>query len=205
MQREFCRDAVVHVDQRDELKESGVPAPEGLSRLPGAWRLPVWPVVDKLVKKLCNVWDRWSMCLEVSDQVRFKGRNALQSGLLRSCFPDAPSEWSALQSPMELVAPDLRGKAVIGDDKDHSKMWVADQSDLCRYVAECVEMDQSWAKRDDLRPRDVSVWLWARAFWGLVFPLVTGKCFSVTGSRKCEKAGHSCMRRVVDCAGASRG
>ena len=35
------------------------------------------------------------------------------------------------------------------------------------YVAECVEMDQSWAKRDDLRPRDVSVWLWARAFWGL--------------------------------------
>ena len=160
-------------------------------------------------------------CLEASDQVRFKGRNGLQSGLLRSCFPDAPSEWTALQSPMELVAPDLRGKAVIGDDKDHSKIWVADQGDLCRYVAECVEMDKSWAKRDDLRPRDVSVWLWARAFWGLpawlrrgrlatsgnvkfptVFPLVKGKCFSVSGSRKCEKVGHSCMRRVVDCAGA---
>ena len=56
-----------------------------------------------------------------------------------------------LQSPMELVAPDLKGKAVIGDDKDHSKIWVADQGDLCRYVAECVEMDQTWAKRDDLR------------------------------------------------------
>ena len=133
--KKICRDAVVHVDQRDELKDSGVPAPEGLSRLPGAWRLLVWPVVDKLLKKLCNVWDRWSMCLEVSDQVRFKGRNALQSGLLRSCFPDAPSEWMALQSPMELVAPDLRGKAVIGDDKDHSKIWVADRGDLCRYVA----------------------------------------------------------------------
>ena len=71
-------------------------------------------------------------------------------------------EWIALQSPMELVAPDLKGKAVIGDDKDHSKIWVADQVDLCRYV----EMDQTWARRDDLRPRDVSVWLWARAFWG---------------------------------------
>ena len=110
---------------------------------------------------------------------------------------------------------------MIGDDKDHSKIWVADQVDLCRYVAECVEMDQTWARRDDLRPRDVSVWLWARAFWGLpawlrrgklatvgnvkfptVFPLVKGKCFSVTGTRKCQKAGHSCMRRVVDCAGA---
>ena len=122
---------------------------------------------------------------------------------------------------MELVAPDLKGKPVIGDDKGHSKIWVADQVDLCRYVAECVEMDQTWSRRDDLRPRDVSVWLWARAFWGLpawlrrgklatvgnvkfptVFPLVKGKCFSVTGTRKCQKAGHSCMRRVVDCAGA---
>ena len=122
---------------------------------------------------------------------------------------------------MNLVAPDLKGKAVIGDDKDHSKIWVADQVDLCRYVAECVKLDQAWARRDDLRPRDVSVWLWARAFCGLpawlrrgklvtagnvkfptVFPLVKGKCFSVTGARKCEKTGHSCMRRVVDCAGA---
>ena len=39
---------------------------------------------------------------------------------------------------MELVAPDLKGNSVIGDDKDHSKIWVADQVDLCRYVAECV-------------------------------------------------------------------
>ena len=88
---------------------------------------------------------------------------------------------------------------MIGDDKDHSKIWVADQGDLCRYVAE-------WAKREDLRPRDVSVWLWARAFWGLpawlrrgklatagnvkfptVFPLVKGKCFSVTGLESVRK------------------
>ena len=95
------------------------------------------------------------MCLDVSDRVRCKGRNALQSGLLQSCFPDAPPEWTALQSPMELVAPDLKGNSVIGDDEDHSKIWVADQVDLCRYVAECVEMDQTWARRDDLRPRDV--------------------------------------------------
>ena len=88
-----------------------MPAPEGLNRLPGALRLPVWPVVDKLVKKLCRVWDRWSNVSRLPIKVRFKGRNGLQSGLLRSCFPDAPSEWTALQSPMELVAPDLRGKA----------------------------------------------------------------------------------------------
>ena len=197
-------------------------APSGLCRLLGAWRHPKWPVVNELSRKLCRVSDRWSKCLCVADRVRFKERDdALECGLLQSCFREAPPEWSALQSPMELVKPDLTGKAVIGDDKDHSKIWVTDQVDL-RYVAQCVELDQA-SRRDDLRPRDVSVWLWARAIWGLpawlrrgrlvttgqaklptVFPLVKGKCFGVTGNRKCEKRGHSCMRRVVDCAGAPR-
>ena len=82
--KRICRDAVVHVDQKGLLKDSGVPAPEGLNRLPGAWRLPVWPVVDKLLRKLCNVWDRWSMCLEVSDLVRLKV--GMHSSLV-SCNP----------------------------------------------------------------------------------------------------------------------
>ena len=137
----ICRDALVQIGQSSGMRDSGVPALGGPSRLPGAWPLPMWPVLEELSKKLCHVWDRWSMCLDVSDRMRIKGRNALQSGLLQSCFPDAPPEWIALQSPMELVAPDLKGKAVIGDDKDHSKIWVADQVDLSRYVAECVELD----------------------------------------------------------------
>ena len=49
-------------------------------------------------------------CLYVSDRVRFKGRDALECGLLQSCIPEAPPEWSALQSPMELVEPDLKGR-----------------------------------------------------------------------------------------------
>ena len=64
-------------------------------------------------------------------------------------------------------AADPKGRAMIGDDKDHSKIWVTDQVDLNRYLAQCVVLDQAWARRDDLRPRDVSVWLWARAIWGL--------------------------------------
>ena len=85
--KRICRDAVVHIDQRNELKDSGVPAPEGLSRLPGAWRLPMWPVLDKLSKKLCNVWDRWSMCLDVSDRVRFKGPECTPVWSLTILFP----------------------------------------------------------------------------------------------------------------------
>ena len=65
--------------------------------------------------------------------------------------------WSALQSPVELVKPDLKGRAAIGDDKDHSKIFVTDQGDLNRCVAQCVELDQAWAKRDDLRPRGSDV------------------------------------------------
>ena len=74
------------------------------------------------------------MCLGASDRVRFKGRNALQCGLLQSCFLDAPPERNALQSPTNSAASDLKGKAVIGDDTDHSKIWVADQ---CRSVQLC--------------------------------------------------------------------
>ena len=116
---------------------SDAPGPRGLCRLPGAWRLPKWPEVNDLSRQLCRVWDRRSKCLCVLDGVRFKGRDALECGLLQSCFPDVPPEWSALQSPMELVKPDLKGRAVIGDDKDHSKIWVTDQDDRNRYVAEC--------------------------------------------------------------------
>ena len=122
--------------------------------------------------------DRWSKCLCVSDRVRFKGRDALECALLQSCFPEG-----ALQSPMELVKPGLKGGAVIGDDKNHSKIWVTDQDDLNRYVAQSVELDQAWARREDLMPRDVSVWLWARAVWGLLAWLRRGRLVT-TGQAK---------------------
>ena len=70
--KRICRDAVIQIDQRNGMGDSGALAPRGLSRLPGDWRLPKWPMLDELSKKLCRVWDRWSMCLGASDRVRFK-------------------------------------------------------------------------------------------------------------------------------------
>ena len=70
--KRICRDAVVQIDQRTGMGDSGAPVTRGLSRLPEAWRLPKWPALDELSKKLCRVWDRWSMCLGASDRVRFK-------------------------------------------------------------------------------------------------------------------------------------
>ena len=43
--------------------------------------------------------------------------------------------WSALQRKTELAKPHLKGKAVIGDDEDHSKIWVSNEGELNRYVA----------------------------------------------------------------------
>ena len=134
--KRVCRDVVVPIEQRNGMLGSDVPGPSGLCRLPGAWRLPKWPVVNELSRKLCRVSDRCSKCLCVSDRVRFKGRAALKCGLLQYCFPEAPPEWRSLQSPMELVKPDLKGRAVIGEEKDHSKTWVTDTVDLNRYVAQ---------------------------------------------------------------------
>ena len=67
---------------------------------------------------------------------------------------------------MDLVKPDLKGKAVIDDDKDHSKIWKSDEDELKRNVVQCVETDHAWTRRDGLEPSDVSVWLWAHAIWG---------------------------------------
>ena len=49
---------------------------------------------------------------------------------------------------MELAKPDLKGKAVFGDH--HSMIWVSDEGELNRYVAQCVEADHAWARRDDI-------------------------------------------------------
>eukprot|EP00959_Pyramimonas_sp_CCMP1952_P253509 5296913-Pyramimonas_sp.AAC.1 len=35
-----------------------------------------------------------------------------------------------------------------------------------------------------------------------VFPTVKSKCFQDDGARCCSKSGHSCMRRIVNSAGA---
>ena len=72
--KRICRDAVVPFEQKTRMLGSDAPGPRGLCRLPGAWRLPKWPVVNELSRKLCRVWDRWSKCLCVADRVRLKGR-----------------------------------------------------------------------------------------------------------------------------------
>ena len=100
------------------------------SRVPGDFS--IWPVLKDVSKKLCRVWDHWLLRLCVSDRVRFNGRESLKSGVLRACSPDVPPDWSTLQRTMELAKPDLKGKAVMGDDKDHSKIWVSDEGELCR-------------------------------------------------------------------------
>eukprot|EP00959_Pyramimonas_sp_CCMP1952_P369835 7746035-Pyramimonas_sp.AAC.1 len=84
-------------------------------------------------------------------------------------------------------------------------------------------MDDDWALRLDLTHQDAATWLWTRAHAGLpawlrsqtmlppvkkttcppyVFPTVKSKCFDADGTKKCAKAGHSCMRRIVNSAEA---
>ena len=80
--KRICREAVVPIEQKAGFLGTDAPAPRGLSRLPGAWRLPKWPVVSELSRNLCRMWDRWSMCICVSDRVRFQRK-------------ECPGVWSA--------------------------------------------------------------------------------------------------------------
>ena len=137
----------------------------------------------------------------------------MKSGVLRACFPDVPPDWSALQRTVELAKPDLKGKAVIGGDKDHSKIWVSDEGELNRYVVQCVEADHAWARTDDLEPSDVTVWLWARAIWGLLpwlrrekaceyRPIEIPDSFPLVKASALTRLDVENVKREVDCDGA---
>ena len=106
------------------------------------------------------------------------------------------------------------------------RVWAAHGVDLARHLVQAVDQDPMWRFRPELSEQDVVSWMWARAQEALpawlrgpsqlprasvlskppvLFPLVKSKCFSAGGLGICGKAGHSCMRRVIDtskCPGA---
>ena len=53
--KRICHGAVVLIEQKTRMMGSDAPGPRGLCRLPGAWRLPKWQVVNDLSRKLCRV------------------------------------------------------------------------------------------------------------------------------------------------------
>ena len=134
-------------------------------------------------------------------------------------FPAAPGEWQQLEVPLERVA--RTGHAILADDRDQGKAWSIPLAPLAGYLRGAVDADgDGWHRRPDLTAEQAALWVEARAVLGLppwlrrvgprtpvarpphIFANVKSKCFCDNGRHQCQKANHSCMRRIVDCSRA---
>ena len=94
-----------------------------------------------------------------------------------------------------------------------------DRQELFLYFTSHMLQDKhTWTLRPGLQESDVCTLLLTKSILGLpswiragykgvgnirpacIFPLVKSNCFLDSGVRRCCKAGHSCMRRVIDCS-----
>ena len=99
------------------------------------------------------------------------------------------------------------GDVILADDREASKAWCVDRQEL-------FSGDSSLGFRTEMFAHFSS----PRLFWAFLagyvldtkgvgdvrpaclFPLVKSKFFLHSGSRRCSKDGHCCMKMVIDCS-----
>ena len=128
-----------------------------------------------------------------------------------------PAQWAELEVPLGAAVRD--GDVLLADDREANKTWCVDRQELFSHLTSQLSQDKhTWTFQPGLQERDVCTLLLTKAILGLpnwiragfkgvgdvrpacLFPLVKPKRFLDSGGRRCCKAGHSCMRRVIVCS-----
>ena len=128
-----------------------------------------------------------------------------------------PAQWAELEVSLRAAVRD--SEVLLADDREANKAWCLDRKELFLYLTSQLLQDRhTWTFRPGLQEIDVCAFLLTKSILGLLnwiragykgvgdvrpaclFPLVKSKCFLDSGVRRCCKAGHSCMRRVIDCS-----
>ena len=102
------------------------------------------------------------------------------------------------------------------DDRDASKILSVALQQLCANLAHCIASDPNWQIRSDSSASQVLLLAFGRAHaalptWfrgnprGRSGPLapphltfLKSKCFTDEGEKTCQKAGHFCLRRLLN-------
>ena len=188
---------------------------QSMAAFPGPWRLPQWPSWTTVHKDFVGVWRQWSQGHRLPKQAVYKGRGVMESWFAGYSQPVAPSLWQVAEAKLKEVV--RRPGCVIRDDKDSTKVWVADPVELACSTLAGIAADPIWKVHVGMQPSSVQIvgyskvalgvpWFLKRRFGsGLektqptwLFPLVKSKCYRDDGSRSCGKPNHSCFRRVLD-------
>ena len=180
------------------------------------WRLGRWPTTAHIRRQTILQ----SRCWTRQCQLPSRARGALTTFWLEFLgawhLPRPPEEWREYELVMRGAA--KQGRTLVPDDRDPAKAWSVRTEELvCHLLVSTLE-DKMWSQRPGIQPAGVLQWLHGRAFLGipgflrkhvrptgdrqcsapLLFGFVKSKCFTDEGTRVCDKAGHSCVRRVLD-------
>ena len=197
---------------------AGIGAAAGMPSLQahGApWRLPVWPKQRHVRRQLIRAWKDWTCSHRLHPRVRRSLASHLYGGFARQCVPPCPPAWHAQECEFAHIL--SSSDAFLPDDRDSQKVWSVAVDELFAHLVNAINVDPMWTMAPDFRRKYVLAWGYARAYaclpsWLLgraaprsqgtappeIFAFVKSKCFSDEGIRTCTKAGHSCLRRLVD-------
>ena len=189
-----------------------------LRAAPGVWRLPVWEQADEINSVCFSLLGSWSIKTRIPQRSHTQLYGTM-CGILDSIHQvrAPPPQWAELEVPLEAA---VRNRDVLlVDDREANKAWCVDRQELFLYLMSQLLQDKhTWTLRPGLQERDVCTLPLTKSILGLpgwiragyrgvgdirpacLFPLVKSKCFLDSGFRRCCKAGHSCMRRVIDCS-----
>ena len=184
-----------------------------LRAMNGAWRLPVWPTWHRVQSQLKRSWTIWAEAHRLPPRTAQAGRSGVYSFLAHLHLPEAPAQWSLLESAMQRQ---LKGSTcVVLDDKLPSKLWACEPLELFAFMLANVRADPMWKVHVHINKQSLHAINHAKAILGLplflrsgatskrhglpvLFGFIKSKCFNDAGVKTCKKANHSCIRRVLD-------
>ena len=180
------------------------------------WRLGRWPTRAYIQRHTLGHSRQWALQCNLPSRARGAMTTFWMKFLGEWHLPRPPEEWRAYELVMHGAA--QKGRTLVPDDRDPAKAWSVRTEELvCHLLASTLE-DEMWMQCPSIQPCGVLQWLHSRAFLGLpgflrkfvqptggrqcsaplMFGFIKSKCFTDDGVRKCLKAGHSCVRRVLD-------
>jgi len=170
----------------------------------------VFTMLRGMHRQTIEAWDSWTELIRMPLRAAACGRQTVEAGLQGMQPPPTTPEVDVAEARFREACGS--GMALVGDDRDASKMWLVEACPMFLHLLSAILADPAWIRMPSISTDDVVRMMWAKCYLGLpawlrrgatrcrppsVFPLIKSKCWADSGIRLCVKAGHSCWRRVI--------
>ena len=199
----------------------------GIRSVDGPWSLGRWPVTHEVKGQILDNWHSWTQQCQLHPRIHRRGKRFLQKFFQTYADKPQPDRWRQLEQPLREAVEQVEGEskdkgtlpmALMQDDRQPGRAWMIPGRELICHLFHELINDTQWEFCPQFSVHDLFQWQAAKAKLGLpsflqrwprlpgreigvptIFAFVKSKCWQ-TGVRTCQKAGHSCWRRVLDMA-----